>query len=247
MRWTSGNRRAHPHSRGENKRTNEIQSCSPLMRGKRREDRFTLAGLGLIPAHAGKTSTPSPPRAPSKAHPHSYGENYTSVRSPLPSGGSSPLMQGKQSDGLVMAIHERLIPDHAGKPSSGSRRASGGRAHPRSRGEDEYLKRGSFISPGSSPLTRGKRRKDRLRLTRLGLIPAHAGKTVESCRSRPEWRAHPRSRRENPQSFLAKIAVMGSSPLTRGKRQDAVRLLVAVRLIPAHEGKTSACQRRPAA
>ena len=87
-------------------------------------------------------------------------------------------MQGKQSDGLVMAIHERLIPDHAGKPSSGSRRASGGRAHPRSRGENNKLLFGLQSDPGSSPLTRGKPELE-LQLSVIPrLIPAHAGKTT---------------------------------------------------------------------
>ena len=33
---------------------------------------------------------------------------------------------------------------------------------------------------GSSPLTRGKHERERRGLLRLGLIPAHAGKTSES-------------------------------------------------------------------
>ena len=51
--------RAHPRSRGENPLVETIQSCesgsSPLTRGKRDGGPAGGRGLGLIPAHAGKT------------------------------------------------------------------------------------------------------------------------------------------------------------------------------------------------
>ena len=150
----------YPSSRGENKQllvaAASQRGSSPLTQGKHQYGRSHRHQPGLIPTHAGKTNARTRSSLVQRAHPRSCGENAVRIASRWPVWGSSPLTQGKQSDGLVMAIHERLIPAHAGKPSSGSRRASGGRAHPRSRGENEYLKRGSFISPGSSPLTRGK-------------------------------------------------------------------------------------------
>ena len=51
------------------------------------------------------------------------------------------------------------------------------RAHPRSRGENEYQARKSVAVLGSSPLTRGKRNRLRQAYLDGGLIPAHAGKT----------------------------------------------------------------------
>ena len=78
----------------------------------------------------------------------------------------------------------------------------------------------------------------------VGIIPAHAGKTL-----RPWWRRgsrgdHPRSRGENKVEGLVGVADLGSSPLTRGK-PDNRRLQVAGRgLIPAHAGKTDAIHRQ---
>ena len=50
---------AHPRSRGENTeigaRTPAARGSSPLTRGKLADQALTLDGLGLIPAHAGKT------------------------------------------------------------------------------------------------------------------------------------------------------------------------------------------------
>ena len=51
-------------------------------------------------------------------------------------------------------------------------------------------------------------------------------------------RAHPRSRGENVGDFASGPGGQGSSPLTRGKRANAHRGFLTVRLIPAHAGKT---------
>ena len=51
---------------------------------------------------------------------------------------------------------------------------------------------------GSSPLTRGKQFPAGLIGARVGLIPAHAGKTAAWDDVWSFTRAHPRSRGENP-------------------------------------------------
>ena len=53
------------------------------------------------------------------------------------------------------------------------------------------------MTPGSSPLTRGKRDAGGERERRRGLIPAHAGKTDGSLKVVAVEEAHPRSRGEN--------------------------------------------------
>ena len=91
---------------------------------------------------------------------------------------------------------------------------------------------------GSSPLTRGKRRRGPTVRRQVGLIPAHAGKTnVDSWLVCVAW-AHPRSRGENPSRKFALPLILGSSPLTRGKRYSVQRVTIACGLIPAHAGKT---------
>ena len=51
--------------------------------------------------------------------------------------------------------------------------------------------------------------------------------------------AHPRSRGENLTGRQGLGKSWGSSPLTRGKRQQGAPLLHPDGLIPAHAGKTS--------
>ena len=71
------------------------------------------------------------------------------------------------------------------------------------------------------------------------LIPAHAGKTTSRGDPRAGGAAHPRSRGENCLGISPIVIVCGSSPLTRGKQEQLRVILQAIRLIPAHAGKTS--------
>ena len=92
-------RRAHPRSRGENIRPRlvvwENVGSSPLTRGKRLGVLVSLIRDGLIPAHAGKTTTAPSPRYPTWAHPRSRGENPGSGVWDEGGAGSSPLTRGK--------------------------------------------------------------------------------------------------------------------------------------------------------
>ena len=100
---------------------------------------------------------------------------------------------------------------------------------------------------GSSPLTRGKHSLIVTLTVTCRLIPAHAGKTCRPPCRRPATTAHPRSRGENPRATRAPRTRTGSSPLTRGKLDQASQDLHAGRLIPAHAGKTAMARPLPRA
>ena len=97
---------------------------------------------------------------------------------------------------------------------------------------------GALVAAGSSPLTRGKRRRLGARRSDLRLIPAHAGKTSSRSPGWPESAAHPRSRGENGLLLRGVDKTTGSSPLTRGKLRAGLDPGGEPRLIPAHAGKT---------
>ena len=91
--------RAHPRSRGENA---SHRSCrlsafgsSPLTRGKPQRWNGPRAGIGLIPAHAGKTRRQAAHQRHEPAHPRSRGENIISDKVRQLMNGSSPLTRGK--------------------------------------------------------------------------------------------------------------------------------------------------------
>ena len=233
---------AHPRSRGENisstLSTSPPGGSSPLTRGKLDRAGPVGVGLGLIPAHAGKTRSDHGRRNRSRAHPRSRGENLMILALSARKPGSSPLTRGKRSARAGLRSSRRLIPAHAGKTPRSGCRCPPRRAHPRSRGENVFASGSAKNVPGSSPLTRGKLRPRAGGQDVCRLIPAHAGKTWWG-RSFPACsRAHPRSRGENIRPIgLASIAA-GSSPLTRGKRVSPTSPARLQRLIPAHAGKT---------
>ena len=244
---TTPSRPAHPRSRGENFQAKTIPArgpgSSPLTRGKRERRRDPIAGARLIPAHAGKTAPGPTPARGWAAHPRSRGENITWIAQLITSCGSSPLTRGKRVPGCPQLRADRLIPAHAGKTSRQKRFLRGGRAHPRSRGENVSDDGTQSRARGSSPLTRGKRSCGPWGRGRARLIPAHAGKTGRPYLGLPRPQAHPRSRGENRTEDLLVLLQLGSSPLTRGKRLRALSNKELQGLIPAHAGKTlSACR-----
>ena len=194
--------KAHPRSRGENPRR-----CG--RRGRR---------SGLIPAHAGKTPVAGARSYPPTAHPRSRGENVGSFVLSFCVGGSSPLTRGKHPSGVVYVYNDGLIPAHAGKTRLRAAKRARRTAHPRSRGENQALSHTTHFLQGSSPLTRGKLQSFPANGVNTGLIPAHAGKTIDKPRTITANRAHPRSRGENPHNLRYFFSAKGSSPLTRGKQ-----------------------------
>ena len=213
---------AHPRSRGENDVRDDdnrpFLGSSPLTRGKR--SRPTRAGRGT------------------SAHPRSRGENGAPGDEADVEKGSSPLTRGKPPPGQRRPHGRGLIPAHAGKTSLSRLIPSLPWAHPRSRGENDLIRKKGTTIWGSSPLTRGKPRRWGGVGDLRRLIPAHAGKTLCVGPCGTSTRAHPRSRGENDQGAPDHGWPVGSSPLTRGKLIVRSFRSVGGRLIPAHAGKT---------
>ena len=111
--------------------------------------------------------------------------------------GSSPLTRGKHRFIAHAGNLVGLIPAHAGKTAPSRPGGESGEAHPRSRGENTSFAAAARARTGSSPLTRGKRRKNHRFLSTHRLIPAHAGKTNWAEKTAFVSWAHPRSRGEN--------------------------------------------------
>ena len=193
--------RAHPRSRGENlssdSRTFFRTGSSPLTRGKRGVHIAGLALDGLIPAHAGKTPPQRLQLFIPGAHPRSRGENLFLVPMVPSATGSSPLTRGKPGFRWIGCALVGLIPAHAGKTPADSSGGAPSEAHPRSRGENLLGCATVIVASGSSPLTRGKLGILRASRSVVGLIPAHAGKTIHALIEQQRRGAHPRSRGEN--------------------------------------------------
>ena len=214
----------HPRSRGENILSHAtktlVSGSSPLTRGKLKAVRKQLTLRRIIPAHAGKTSSP--------------------VTRTSAVAGSSPLTRGKRSMTWGGDTASGIIPAHAGKTLPAGRPPHGRGDHPRSRGENHARKVAKPGDKGSSPLTRGKRILGEWDSLSNGIIPAHAGKTSAILGACHVTRDHPRSRGENPARTGLRNRPGGSSPLTRGKPCAGHVSVHVGGIIPAHAGKTVA-------
>ena len=151
---------------------------------------------------------------------------------------SSPLTRGKLAARQRRVPQAGFIPAHAGKTRWLRARSPPKRAHSRSRGENWIRRITCGKNCGSFPLTRGKHETVCRTLERVGLIPAHAGKTWTGSDPIFSPSAHPRSRGENSLILTGRLGGAGSSPLTRGKPVRRPAAPAPRRLIPAHAGKT---------
>ena len=154
-----------------------VAGSSPRMRGKLQLPPKLHHGIRFIPAHAGKTSSPSGSGSASAVHPRACGENRPGAGPPRRSSGSSPRMRGKRHIPRGSAFARRFIPAHAGKTGHDPGRHSPG--------------------SGSSPRMRGKRRRSRDARRQRRFIPAHAGKTGCDVDSHSFTPVHPRACGEN--------------------------------------------------
>ena len=192
----------------------------------------------LIPAWAGKTLKPRAPTTTRGAHPRVGGENASHAQATSSTSGSSPRGRGK----LILSTDREsklgLIPAWAGKTTLDDLAARGVQAHPRAGGENYAPKGGAGTVSGSSPRGRGKLILSTDRESKLGLIPAWAGKTTLDDLAARGVQAHPRVGGENSACRGSARAVEGSSPRGRGKPHAEGLPVSATGLIPAWAGKT---------
>ena len=168
------------------------------MRGKRLGLLSLGLGLGLIPAHAGKTRPRGTPSQTERAHPRACGENGWCRHLRCGVMGSSPRMRGKPQHLNCSHRFKRLIPAHAGKTSRAAATWISHPAHPRACGENPVFGFPMLMLPGSSPRMRGKLAVVEGGQVNRGLIPAHAGKTSVGVVAGILAPAHPRACGENP-------------------------------------------------
>ena len=97
---------------------------------------------------------------------------------------------------------------------------------------------------GSSPHARGARRRYIILTVDFGIIPACAGSTMQSLRSFPKVRDHPRMRGEHGGYRHRCVISKGSSPHARGAHRNDTDEDGLQGIIPACAGSTPVHLRR---
>ena len=154
LRWSD-----HPRACGEH----GISGCtvwlycgsSPRMRGTLRPPTAWRLIVGIIPAHAGNTPPPVPPRPDVTDHPRACGEHYTWPDPCCFKYGSSPRMRGTLALVIVCMCILRIIPAHAGNTDPAWSQSLDLADHPRACGEHCSGVSVRAEGGGSSPRMRG--------------------------------------------------------------------------------------------
>ena len=154
--------------------------------------------------------------------------------------GSSPHTRGARGLCLLCGCHDGIIPAYAGSTRRGSRSFRVFRDHPRIRGEHQWADAVQDEDEGSSPHTRGARATGRVSCSHPGIIPAYAGSTSARPAGTPQRRDHPRIRGEHTTDTMEDDDMQGSSPHTRGARQNDRDKGIWTGIIPAYAGSTPA-------
>ena len=156
--------------------------------------------------------------------------------------GSSPHARGTPKGKTGIFRTRGIIPACAGNTSPCSRTGWRSSDHPRMRGEHspEDLPEDSLT--GSSPHARGTPPRDTFCGVTAGIIPACAGNTSSTPRSRMPKRDHPRMRGEHVGLCLSWLPSMGSSPHARGTRIFVLTCRLVMGIIPACAGNTTGIQ-----
>ena len=169
---------------------------SPLSRGIPGAAAFRVEGLRIIPALAGNTRRFARGCCQNRDHPRSRGEYKMSVRMAVSGAGSSPLSRGIRFRRFRAGGGGRIIPALAGNTLQEMLDGPPRPDHPRSRGEYASTRSVSRTGEGSSPLSRGIRRRPGQHPTRVRIIPALAGNTSDRSSNPGTSPDHPRSRGE---------------------------------------------------
>ena len=188
------------------------------MRGTQNVDSAVPSVLGIIPAHAGNTGSPSARQTWNRDHPRACGEHSFASLTCSNTSGSSPRMRGTLP---TMAPRRRPRRDH-----------------PRACGEHGFLNGLKLLLLGSSPRMRGTPINVPAELEARGIIPAHAGNTsIYRTRLRAS-RDHPRACGEHDLVNRHRLGHLGSSPRMRGTLSATEGDRANLGIIPAHAGNT---------
>ena len=196
---------------------------------------------GIIPAYAGSTRRRGICRRRPGDHPRIRGEHMGFCLPHTSTPGSSPHTRGAPGRGRRGTGQRRIIPAYAGSTNFLGAPDSVASDHPRIRGEHHLSTFHCPSSFGSSPHTRGARRRHRPVQASGRIIPAYAGSTNAAPPTTSRSPDHPRIRGEHMTGSRTSQTGPGSSPHTRGAPQVVVGAQRGPGIIPAYAGSTWVC------
>ena len=148
---------------------------SPHMRGNLRDPVLAQSLLGSIPAHAGEPGFRPANHAGKRVYPRTCGGTIAIRIYRMSLSGLSPHMRGNLILYILIAIHLRSIPAHAGEPNTWAVEGKAYRVYPRTCGGTPIPRELALTGIGLSPHMRGNLEASQWEENSFGSIPAHAG------------------------------------------------------------------------
>ena len=216
---------------------------SPHARGTHDDRRRSPPHRRFIPACAGNAINVDTRKVVKTVHPRMRGERIAIHRSIYLSIGSSPHTRGTLNKPKWKGKVYRFIPAYAGNAVRASVCAVLMAVHPRIRGERAINRAVVKTLRGSSPHTRGTHSCSGKLARCSRFIPAYAGNASGYLSRKSGSTVHPRIRGERSVTGRRLVRFVGSSPHTRGTREDGICILDVKRFIPAYAGN-AATERR---
>ena len=210
----------HPRACGAHNSIRRVISSSrgssPRMRGSQLRFSVHKRLVGIIPAHAGLTGEGVADGLHSWDHPRACGAHLLPRRTRARSAGSSPRMRGSRARPAQGIPRGGIIPAHAGLTRRSNPKRIGRRDHPRACGAHVFSSPADIGGWGSSPRMRGSHHSGKTIDAYKGIIPAHAGLTVQPFSIVFANRDHPRACGAHCCTPFSSLIVLGSSPRMRG-------------------------------
>ena len=151
------------------------------MRGSHRPCRCPSCCPGIIPAHAGLTTSRSYGQQRGRDHPRACGAHENTKNGGISNVGSSPRMRGSHSMDASHLQRVGIIPAHAGLTPCRHLAMRTWWNHPRACGAHGFRGQKFELGWGSSPRMRGSQFRNAIKKGKEGIIPAHAGLTVKEA------------------------------------------------------------------
>ena len=194
---------------------------SPRVQGTRRSAERYVYPHRFIPACAGNTDWRVCWAVGVPVHPRVCREHPPISSMCIPTGGSSPRVQGTHQVLHLTGRFDRFIPACAGNTLPIGRPRATGTVHPRVCREHYEYSKISTLGNGSSPRVQGTRPALRLSKHPARFIPACAGNTALTFIFIVDLPVHPRVCREHPNAASLNQRITGSSPRVQGTRTPA--------------------------
>ena len=165
----------------------------PRVRGKVELHHQDQTHVGITPACAGKRGKEHSFYQSMEDHPRVCGEKAILGATTGGVNGSPPRVRGKVAPLRLLVAVGGITPACAGKSMDHARKQSQRRDHPRACGEKLFHKMILRLPKGSPPRMRGKGINTASISRRLGITPAHAGKSPQRSIRHNVFRDHPRA------------------------------------------------------